>query len=571
MQQNNNLYPLPFYTALKYQNARKSYAYGNIYPLITPVNFILPFQIIIPIEASSLIISSAKVYDKNNVFKYDILQNMNSSGLTALNYTTYSLIYYPGNTALGLIMEEGIYYIDIIINNIHYYSEMFTIVAGSTDSYIKLMWWDDKNLYFNGGHIEYNGKYINTLYLCSEIGKPEYEFESEGEERDLLFFPEKMLSEKTYKFVFLAPEYMCDAIRLVQLSDHINIIHNGILYECDSFEPEIEWETQGDLASVNVSFQTDTIIKKIGMISYDSEIIPITGISILNPTNEILGEYNVLVALFPQNTTQQQLIYMASQNATISSTGKVTVTGNGNCTITVKSAVNETIMDSFTTAVKIGVKTVTIDNQIDSIIGTYQYQISWTPENTTFTNWEWTSSDPNVATIDNTGKVTVLSASTGRITFTVKNVDFPNVTATTSARTFSSTSVQSVSIIDKVEEIHAQGSNTCEVLPANATNKAVNWSVSDPTVISIHSLNETSCTYVVLKDGICTIICTSAENPAIKDSFTANCYLSGEVPITGLAFKKKITEIIDSEQLEIEYTPSNTTQKEVIYEIEDIE
>ena len=43
---NNNLSVLPWYTSIEQQNARKWWTYGKIYPLFTPVGFLLPFQIV---------------------------------------------------------------------------------------------------------------------------------------------------------------------------------------------------------------------------------------------------------------------------------------------------------------------------------------------------------------------------------------------------------------------------------------------------------------------------------------------------------------------------------------------
>ena len=94
---------------------------------------------------------------------------------------------------------------------------------------------------------------------------PDYEFEEEGEERDGYFFPEKQISEKTYKFSFLAPEYLCDVMRLIRLSDIVQVTDKyGHLYNVDSFLIEPKWQQQGNLANVECEFQTDTVVKKIG-------------------------------------------------------------------------------------------------------------------------------------------------------------------------------------------------------------------------------------------------------------------------------------------------------------------
>jgi hypothetical protein len=44
---NNNISPLPFYDNLVLQNHRKDYAFGQVYPLITYKNMLLPFQVVL--------------------------------------------------------------------------------------------------------------------------------------------------------------------------------------------------------------------------------------------------------------------------------------------------------------------------------------------------------------------------------------------------------------------------------------------------------------------------------------------------------------------------------------------
>ena len=75
---------------------------------------------------------------------------------------------------------------------------------------------------------------------------------------------EKQISEKTYRCTFLAPEYLCDVMRLIRLSDYVIVTDKyGRVYNCDTFLATPTWQTQGNLASVEVEFQTDTVVKKI--------------------------------------------------------------------------------------------------------------------------------------------------------------------------------------------------------------------------------------------------------------------------------------------------------------------
>lgn len=108
-------------------------------------------------------------------------------------------------------------------------------------------------------------QFKNRLYLCTELGRPDYPFEEQGESRDGYFFVQKQISEKTYRCTALAPEFLCDVMRFIRMADHVVVRDQfGRKYECDSFLISPKWQNQGYLASVEIEFQTDTVVKKIG-------------------------------------------------------------------------------------------------------------------------------------------------------------------------------------------------------------------------------------------------------------------------------------------------------------------
>lgn len=177
----------------------------------------------------------------------------------------YDIIVFPANSPTLTGISVGQYYIKVMDGTEVWYSDVVTLVSDIT-GYLSIEWYNKENVIFDGGQIIYrNPTFSNRLYLCAELGKPEYKFEEEGEERDGRYFPEKQISEKIYKFQFLASEALCDVMRLIRMSDVIIIRDRyGRYYRCDQFLMTPEWEVQGDLASVEVEFHTDTVIKKIG-------------------------------------------------------------------------------------------------------------------------------------------------------------------------------------------------------------------------------------------------------------------------------------------------------------------
>lgn len=263
MTTNNNTSVLPFYGSIDEQNHRRSYAYGDIYPLFTPAGHILPFQITRP-HRNSFGITHIYVYDKNGSTYGDILTEMRETGLDIVQDGENDIIIYPGLLPMTSAMQnDGMYYLLITGADV-FYSEMFTIVQDVTP-YLKIEWYDLHNLEFSGGKIIYEPtRFKNILYLCTELGKPDYKFDEEGESRDGIFFPTKQLSEKVYKCTILAPEYLCDVMRFIRMADHVKITDKyGREYYPDSFLITPKWQGQGNLASVDIEFETDTIVKNV--------------------------------------------------------------------------------------------------------------------------------------------------------------------------------------------------------------------------------------------------------------------------------------------------------------------
>jgi hypothetical protein len=261
---NNNLSPLPFYDSVERQNHRKDYAFGEVFCLGTPDRKILPFQIIREHRTNQIVY--AKLRKKDGTEFLDVLNELSATGLLVNQYTAsgYDVIVYPGILPMAITTPEGEYYLHLSDGVQNWFSDVFTIVYNLSE-YLKIEYSDADSLVFDNGLIDYSGTFKFHIYLCTQVGKPEYPFTEQLEERDGQSFIEKQISEKTYKFTFLAPEYLCDAMRIIRMSDYVTIFTKGNEYDVDTFLITPKWEEQGDLASVEAEFQCNTIVKKIGM------------------------------------------------------------------------------------------------------------------------------------------------------------------------------------------------------------------------------------------------------------------------------------------------------------------
>lgn len=261
---NNNFSVLRFSTSVEDLEYTRFYNFGDVYTLIAPNTKLLPFQIVKPHNAD--LITAVRVVNYATKAATDITADALAAGLHIRQFQElgYDIIVNPSSFIFpSRTLDANQYTLQIVVGATTWYSEVFTVVA-DLSGFLRLEYWDLGQIIFNGGHIDYAGNFKNYCYLQTEIGKPEYPFEEEVQQRDGRLFIEKQLSEKRYRFTFLAPEYLCDALRVVRLHDYINIYFNNKKYNVESIIFTPEWQDQGNLAAVTVEFECDTVVKKIG-------------------------------------------------------------------------------------------------------------------------------------------------------------------------------------------------------------------------------------------------------------------------------------------------------------------
>lgn len=258
---NNNISPLPFYDNIALQNHHKDYAFGQIYQLITYRNMLLPFQVVL---ANGTSVSQVRLYNFNTGKYTDITTSMKENGLVIKSFTGFKLLKYPGTLPIVEIKHEGTYYLAIVINGLGaIYSDLFTVTNRVSD-YLLIEYSNSYNFELKNGIVDFSDNFSFKCYLNTQVGKPEYDFEEEATERMGYTFIESQVSKKIYKFTFIAPEYLCDALRIVRLCENKQITSKSQIYDLTTFNMEPEWEDQGDLAAVECEFETDTVIANIG-------------------------------------------------------------------------------------------------------------------------------------------------------------------------------------------------------------------------------------------------------------------------------------------------------------------
>lgn len=256
MTPNNNLNPLAFYKSQNDMFKARPYNYGIKYPLYMPLNRVTPFQIIRG-SSESTTLTSAKIYNDRGVEVATVTSYMSVNVVTIGNSKVMQ--FKCGNYAN---LTPGQYTMRLVIGNDTYYSEVFTAYA-NIGKLVKVEYYNADPIIFDEGALTYDNGFKFELFLCTEIAKPEYLFEEESTKRGGFTFVENQISSKQYKMVIAAPEYLCDAIRIIRLHDHVAITKDGNAYEAYNFTPSYQWNDVGDLAQVTITFESNTVLQKI--------------------------------------------------------------------------------------------------------------------------------------------------------------------------------------------------------------------------------------------------------------------------------------------------------------------
>lgn len=254
--------PLKFYDDFHKQNRYRSFAYGHVAPLITNPNIISPFQLLVSGNVSEVYIRNANT---NKRVTGNVVEKFKDAGLRNVLKNSYNVLLFLGIFPLsGIIDYEGQYWLEIHSGE-WYYSEVFCF-DNNIDDCLKVEYWNPESDFAlkNGVIVLGSENFHFILLLKSELGKPEYSFEEEVTKRLGYSFIESQVSKKTYKFNTVIPEYLCDAMRIIRLCSQKKITCKGETYDAITFNMEVDWQEQGDLASVTCEFDVDSIITNLG-------------------------------------------------------------------------------------------------------------------------------------------------------------------------------------------------------------------------------------------------------------------------------------------------------------------
>lgn len=265
MEVHNNFSPLAFRKKESKATYEKWYAFGKNYAIPASANTLTPFQF------TEL---NIPVFDPDTIEVEVVNEETGESTKTGVHVSfdvmpEHGGVLYvsPGKNSFREALPQGTYRARFTIGDEVYISTPFCVIPGieTSSKYLLIEYWNDEKIAYPGGFITTgaNNDFGYQMYVPATICKPKYEFEEELTKRAGYKFLELQTSTKVYAFTFVAPEFICDAMRLIRLSDYIRISHDGEYYNALNFEFDVDWQEQLYLAAVDCQFETDSIIQKL--------------------------------------------------------------------------------------------------------------------------------------------------------------------------------------------------------------------------------------------------------------------------------------------------------------------
>ena len=237
---------------------------------------------------------------------------------------------------------------------------------------------------------------------------------------------------------------------------------------------------------------------------------------------------------------QTNLVWESSDAhiAMVNNAGLVTGKSEGSATITVKAKDNDKIFASASVEVRVPVQSVAINEKnADVVVGgsekasKVQLTVTIKPENAYHQTGTWTSTNESIATVDEKGLVTGITAGNATITYTS---DDPASVKKAQIQVKVGQAVQGIAI-------EGQGNNLpvpktmalkATVEPANATNKKLEWSSADESVATVNASGQVK----AVGAGNTIITATATDGTGISQTYEIN--VVAPVKKIGLSEKK---------------------------------
>lgn len=275
------------------------------------------------------------------------------------------------------------------------------------------------------------------------------------------------------------------------------------------------------------------------------------------------GESGKLTAtVYPLNSTQKTLTWVSDHPdvASVDNEGNVTARKAGAATVTVKVAEKVTAVCKVTVISRvtgISMSETTVELKPGE---THQLTATVLPQNASNAEVTWYSDKESVAKVSQSGLVSAVS--TGEATIHVVTSDGGKM-ATCLVKVGTPVKGITLSISSKTLYVGDPSLDISATLtPANATDKSLEWSSSDPEVASIAPGAALHAVIKPLKPGKTTITATTKDG-----GFKADCEVTVKRHVSGVSLSKSSLNLYvgETESLAATVAPEDASDKSVVW------
>ena len=308
----------------------------------------------------------------------------------------------------------------------------------------------------------------------------------------------------------------------------------------------------------------------------DMNAVNVTGISLDKSTASVnVGAVAYLTpTIAPDGATDQKVTWHSSDPSIVTVTNDGSLVNAGSSTITGISPGTATISvttedgaqtASCTVTVIAPVTGVSLDQTTLSLYSgdTGQLTATVSPSNASNKNVSWSTSDPNVATVDANGLVTAEGTGSATITVTTEDGSFTATSIVTVSA--APNPVTGVSLNQTTADmfIHTSLQLTATVAPANATDQNITWSSSNPAVATV----DANGLVIATGEGTAEITVTTEDG-----SFTATCNVTVSLEAeAGVSLSPTTATLVVNETIQLTPTfePADATNQNVTWSSSD--
>ena len=219
--------------------------------------------------------------------------------------------------------------------------------------------------------------------------------------------------------------------------------------------------------------------------------VAVTGVSLNKTSLSFTGtgsSQNLTATVSPSNATNKTITWSSSNTsvATVSN-GVVKAVGFGTATITAKSNNGKTASCSVTVnpIQPTGIKATPETSTLYGLNGTVKLSANVMPSNATNKAVTWSSRNTSVATVSSDG--TVKAVGYGTTVITAKTVNGLTSNCTVTVNPIQPTGIKATPETSTLYGLNGTVKLSANVMPSNATNKAVTWSSRNTSVATVSS------------------------------------------------------------------------------------